>query len=488
MDADYWYRNLREPVRFHDRVVELLAAGEHTFVELSPHPVLAPAITDTLAQAAGRTQSAVIPTLHRDRPDQDSLAIALAQLHNHGHSPSWSALYPQARTVGLPTYPFEHRRYWLAAGPTGDAGGLGLDRADHPLLGAVAALADQDQIMISGRLSLSAERWLGGHQVKDTVVFPATGFIEVILRAGELSNCPVIDELILHTALTLSEQAPTDLQILVHPLDQDGRRPFSVHSRSGGQHAAAWTLHASGELSADQPAASTPPEPAPGAEAVDQDDFYERLAQQGYRYGGLFRSLRGVGTDPARPEVVYAEVALPAGTDVTGYGIHPALLDAALHPLAAVPHRTDEADSALLLPYAFSGITLYATAATQLHVQLTRTGEDTFKLHATDPTGAPVITISALTLRAASDQIGRPTPSAGASDSLFELTWPSVPDLPGPSAAQPPAWAVCTDSPEHLPAGLSNGDDSHRPGHLDPMPGVGDLAPAPTRGEGRRGG
>ena len=109
------------------------------------------------------------------------------------------------------------------------------------------------------------------------------------------------------------------------------------------------------------------------------------------------------------------------------------------------------------LPYAFSGITLYATAATQLHVQLTRTGEDTFKLHATDPTGAPVITISALTLRAVSDQIGRPASMAGLSDSLFELTWPSVPDLPGPSAAQPPAWAVCTDAPEQLPASLSSG-------------------------------
>ncbi len=137
--------------------------------------------------------------------------------------------------------------------------------------------------------------------------------------------------------------------------------------------------------------------PAPGVEGLDQDDFYERLAQQGYGYSGLFRSLRGIGTDPARPEVVYAEVALPAGTDVTGYGIHPALLDAALHPLASVLDRTGEADSASLrLPYVFSGITLYATAATQLHVQLTRTGEDTFALHATDPTGAPVITIRAI--------------------------------------------------------------------------------------------
>jgi polyketide synthase 12 len=465
MGADYWYRNLREPVAFHGRVVERLGVGECTFVELSPHPVLAPAITDTLAQAAGRTQSSVVITLHRDRPDRDSLATALAQLHNHGHSPSWSALYPHAHAVALPTYPFEHRRYWLAPAPTGDASGLGLDRAEHPLLGAVVGLADQDQIMVSGRLSTAAQGWLAGHQVNDTVLFPATGFVEVLLRAGELAGCPTIDELVLHTALTLSEQAPADLQILVQPLDEQGRRPFTVHSRTGGQLADAWTLHASGALSADQPTAGAPATPSSGVEALDQDDFYDGLAQRGYRYGGPFRSVRGIGTDPARPDVVYAEVALPAGTDVAGYGIHPALLDAALHPLAAVLDRTDGADPASLrVPYAFTGVTLHATAASQLHVQLTRTGEDTFELRATDPTGAPVITIGALTLRAVSDQIGRPS-MAGLSDSLFELTWPPAPELAGPSGGQPPVWvdkdlASVTAPPEVVIWPLPHADES----------------------------
>ncbi len=451
MDANYWYRNLREPVGFHDRVVERLAAGECTFVELSPHPVLAPALSDTLAQTTSRTQSAVIITLHRDRADQDSVAAALAELHTHGHSPSWSALYPYARTVELPTYPFEHRRYWAAPAPTSDASGLGLDRAEHPLLGAVAVPADEGQIIITGRLSTSTQSWLSGHQVHDTVLFPATGFIDVILRAGELAGCPVIDELVLHTALPLSEQAPTDLQILVAPLGEDGRRPFSVYSRAGGQHPGAWRLHAAGALSADQPAAGPAPTPAPGVETVDPDDFYGGLAERGYRYEGLFRSLRAIGTDPARPEVNYAEVALPAGADVAGYGIHPALLDAALHPLAAM---VDGKDSAVRVPYSLSGITLYATAATQLQVYLTRTGEDTFALHASDPTGAPVLTIGALTVRAVSaDQLGRPAPLDGLADSMFELTWPPAPDRPEPQAGPSPGavhhdLAAVTSCPE----------------------------------------
>jgi acyl transferase domain-containing protein len=134
--AEYWTRHLREPVRFHDSIVRLLAQGERTFVELSPHPVLAPAITDTLAGVPDRTQSTVITTLRRDRPDLDTVAVALAQLHNHGHSPSWRTLYPRADVIALPTYPFQHRSYWLYPIPTADVSTAGLGRPDHPLLGA----------------------------------------------------------------------------------------------------------------------------------------------------------------------------------------------------------------------------------------------------------------------------------------------------------------------------------------------------------------
>ncbi|CPR08054.1 Fatty acyl-AMP ligase FadD28 and polyketide synthase [Mycobacterium bohemicum DSM 44277] len=456
MDADYWYRNLREPVGFHDRVVERLAAGEHTFVELSPHPVLAPAITDALAQAAGRTQSAVITTLHRDHPDRDNLATALAHLHNHGHSPSWTALYPNARTIELPTYPFEHRRYWLNPASTGDASGLGQDRAEHPLLGAVVDLADQDQVVLTGRLSTATQGWLRGHRVHDTVLFPATGFIDVVLQAAEYAGCPVIDELVLHTPLRLGDDTPADLQIAVHSAGDTGQRAFTVHSRTGGQ-SGVWTLHASGELSSDQPA--TPPIlPAAGVEAVDQDDFYDRLAQRGYGYSGPFRSLRGIGTDPAHPEIIHAEVALPAGTDVTGYGIHPALLDAALHAMASVMDPTGAADSASLrLPYAFGGIALYATAATQLHVQLSRTGEETFELRATDPAGAPVITVATITLRELPDISGHLAAAPGLRDSVFQLSWPPLLDDTSPAAATGTEWAVVTGSPDRLPAGLRKG-------------------------------
>ena len=140
-------------------------------MELSPHPVLAPAIIDTLAGASDRAQSVVITTLHRDRPDLDTVATAIAQLHNHGHSPSWRTLYPDAGVTTLPTYPFQHRSYWVHPTPTADVSAAGLSRPDHPLLGAVVELADQGQFVLTGRLSANMH-WLAGHRVQDTVLFP----------------------------------------------------------------------------------------------------------------------------------------------------------------------------------------------------------------------------------------------------------------------------------------------------------------------------
>jgi acyl transferase domain-containing protein len=103
MDADYWCRNLREPVRFHDTVTGLLTAGDQVFVEISPQPMLAAAIVESLGEHPERSSSAVIATLRIDRGDLAALSAALGQLHNHGHSPSWPMLYPNAQIVPLPT-------------------------------------------------------------------------------------------------------------------------------------------------------------------------------------------------------------------------------------------------------------------------------------------------------------------------------------------------------------------------------------------------
>ncbi|WP_191499937.1 SDR family NAD(P)-dependent oxidoreductase, partial [Mycobacterium simulans] len=440
-------------------ITTLTTQSPHTFIELSPHPVLAPALTDTLTHDTQHPGSAVITTLHRDLADLDALATAMARLHSHGHSPAWASLYPGAQIVGLPTYAFQHRSFWLAGSGGVDVGAAGLEQPDHPLLGAVTDLADQDQIVLTGRLSAVTHGWLAGHRVDDTVVFPGTGYIELLLQAGEYAQCPVIDELVLHTPLALDDRTPTDVQITVQAMEDNGRRPFSLYSRPSGMHGSpAWTLHASGALSADAAVVSEGWSTPWGVDPIDVDGFYQDLAEEGFHYESAFRSVRGIGRPPTLPDTVYAEVVLPADTDITGYGIHPALLDAALHPLAAAFYDTEHSGDPVIprLPFAFAGVTLHAVGASRLQVSLTSTGADTFTLHATDPAGSPVITIDTLTLRARPDQIGAAA-QAALRDSLFELNWPCLAEDAFAVAAPSSGWTIVTEDADRLPASLGDG-------------------------------
>ncbi|GGS31002.1 hypothetical protein GCM10010171_26000 [Actinokineospora fastidiosa] len=114
LDADYWYRNLREPVRFADATRALLARGFRRFVEPSAHPVLTAAVQETATEVGGRV--AALGTLRRDDGGHRAFLRALTEAHVHGVPVGWATVFPPAR-ADLPTYPFQRERYWHAADP-----------------------------------------------------------------------------------------------------------------------------------------------------------------------------------------------------------------------------------------------------------------------------------------------------------------------------------------------------------------------------------
>ena len=114
LDAGYWYRNLRQTVRFADAVEQLLADGHRFFIEVSPHPVLSLALQDN-ARAAN-ANVAIVGTLRRDQGGAERLLLSLGELYVRGLGYDWKPLLPSAKRVPLPTYPFERQRYWLEAG------------------------------------------------------------------------------------------------------------------------------------------------------------------------------------------------------------------------------------------------------------------------------------------------------------------------------------------------------------------------------------
>ncbi|MEU2064040.1 beta-ketoacyl synthase N-terminal-like domain-containing protein, partial [Streptomyces sp. NPDC013455] len=416
LDAGYWYRNLRMPVRFTQAVTALTTEGHHTFIETSPHPTLTPAIADH------GDHLTAIGTLRRHDNDTERLLTALAQAHTTGHTVTWTAHHTRPTPhLDLPTYPFQRTRYWLDAQPgAGDLAAAGVQASEHPLLGALVELADGDAVVFTGRLSLATHPWLADHSVAGTVLLPGAALLEMALHAGERTGCPRVEELTLHTPLVIPEAGDVMIQMVVAAVDESGRRALSVYARSVGDDWSdgVWTRQAEGALSASAVGQPVGDEllagvwPPAGAEPVDLDRFYDRLADAGFVYGPVFQGLAGAWRCG---ESLVAEVGLPDEVLVScgEFGIHPALLDAAVQLAGLVASEE-------CLPYAWSGASLHARGVSRLRVRMTPADEagTTVALRVADDAGAPVFSLDSLVLR--------PVSLAGLAagrGALFEVQW-----------------------------------------------------------------
>ncbi|MFJ2443922.1 SDR family NAD(P)-dependent oxidoreductase [Streptomyces sp. NPDC087658] len=442
MDGGYWYRNLRQPVRFEAAVRAALAAGHDAFVEVSPHPVVTVGLSQIVGESAADV--ALATTLRRDRGDWSRMLTSLAEAFVAGLPVDWAAVQGAAggRRVELPTYAFQRRKYWLE--PTADTAsnvaGAGLRATGHPLLGAAVELGGTGQWMLTGRLSLLSHPWLTDHAVDGTVLLPGTAFTEMAVRAGDQVGCPEVAELTLHAPLVLVPGEAVRVQLWVEAPDGAGRRPITVSSCPDDDTTGrAWTRHASGVLAAapsDRPQelAAWPP---PGALPVPVDGLYDRLAGAGYGYGPAFR---GLGSVWRLDGDLYAEAALPEAPadQADRFGLHPALLDAALHTIRAADWFDG---AATLLPFSWSGVRLHASGAARLRLRLRRTGDREISLLAADTTGAPVITVGSLALR---ELTGAPVAAGLRTDSLYEVGWAELP-LPAGAPATG-AWSVPPES------------------------------------------
>ncbi|POM24523.1 Phenolphthiocerol synthesis polyketide synthase type I Pks15/1 [Actinomadura rubteroloni] len=420
LDATYWYENLANPVQFHPTLTAL-AADHAAFIEASPHPVLVQAIRETVEPPVSAH-----PTLRRDHGGHRQFLSSLAAHHVHAATPTTGWHAPSATGVQPPTYPFQRQRYWLTSTGAGNASGLGLSPADHPLLATTTPLPD-DRWQATARLSLDTLPWFPDHAVLATPLLPGAAFLDLALHAGRAVGCPAVEELTLNAPLILSGTAPRDLHLTVAAPDEQGRRRLTFHSRTGTGDDA-WVEHGTGVLGPDEEPLPARVEP-PAADAVDVSGLYDRLADQGYNYGPAFQNLRELHRDGA---TLHARVALDPDVAADGYGVHPALFDAALHALAV----RDTGSGEIPLPFAWRDVVLAATDAAELHVQITDVGERTVRIDAWDPSGVPVLSVGALTLRAVSAEEFLRAFAAAADRSLFEIVWGAAETAEAP--AEPP--------------------------------------------------
>nr|AXL05855.1 beta-ketoacyl synthase [uncultured bacterium]AXL05860.1 beta-ketoacyl synthase [uncultured bacterium] len=443
LDGGYWYQNLRNQVRFGPAVADLVGRGHRVFLEVSAHPVLVQPISEIVD--AADVDAVVTGTLRRDDGGPRRLLTAMAELFVRGVAVNWAPMLPagaRAARLELPTYAFDHEHYWLQSVEQTDAASLGQAATDHPLLGAVVRLPRTEGLVFTSRLSLRSHPWLADHAIGGLVLFPGTGLVELALRAGDEAGCPVLDELVTEAPLVVPEHGGVRLQVAVGGPDDAGSRTVDVYSqREDG--ADVWTRHATGVLSAtpnEGPGFDFTAWPPPGAREVEVGDFYADLDERGYGYGPLFQGVRAAWQ---RGEEAFAEIALPDEhrDAAAAFGLHPALLDAALQAGTIVAAATGQQSEQQVMPFAWNGLTLHAVGASALRVRVAPGGQDAMTVEAADQTGGPVLTMDSLVLRAVSTEALAAAADTTADDALFRVDWTELPTQAEPA----PAWvAVAT--------------------------------------------
>ncbi|WP_149824438.1 type I polyketide synthase [Streptomyces tailanensis] len=424
-EADYWYANLREPVRFAPTVERMLADGYRYFVELGPHPSLLTAVR-TVAEDIGHDSLVAVGSLRRDEDGPGCLDRAAAELHVHGRRVDWRRLVPNSAPVDLPTYAWDAQRHWIEPETaTGAACGL-FDRAAHPLLGVQLQSADETRWTFRGEWSPATADWLPDHAVFGRTVVSGTTLMELCRAALDVARPEVpgdVTDLLILAPLTLP--ASGTVEVSVEVVTAGAVPEITVHSRPRGQEAMGWTLHAT--ASADAPAPTTAAGPPTWPQTVHPSwtpETYERLADQGLGYGPAFQGVQEAV--PTADGALLARLSLPAAARDTAdpYPVHPALLDATLHVAASF----DTSDSRVLLPVAVGRCVLPPGGATDLIALVRRTGGSgtdlTMDVTLWDTDGLPAGRLEGVRLRAAD-----PADLNSGSENgrhLYEVVWTAL--------------------------------------------------------------
>lgn len=324
MDANFWVANLRQPVQFAQMVEQLLADEFTIFIEMSPHPILLPAVQQVCAHVGA--EGVTVASTRRDEPEPLTMLAALGQLYTAGYPVDWARWYPAGQVVSLPPYPWQRELFWYEP-PDPVASRT---RLAHPFLDDYLPSATGEHIW-EGALSLTRFATLADHRVGDTAVFPAAGFIELMLAAAQqVYPEAALADVALHEALPLTDEA-CQVQLILKP-DVAGMAVAQFFSRLPG--AAEWSLHASAQVLLTAAPVPAPLLPTPTTDPIPGAQHYRATAVRGLPYGPAFQGVQQVWL---LEDGVLGELALPetASAGAAGHLLPPALLDAAFQLLLA---------------------------------------------------------------------------------------------------------------------------------------------------------
>ncbi len=356
-NAAYWRKHVRAAVNFSAGMAALHALGIQLFLETGPNPVLLGLGARCLPDGAGTW----LPSLRQGQNDEMQLYKSLAALYCQGLDIQWAAVETRpVQLVSLPTYPFQHERYWFKTPATPPTRALPA-QADRPLLGNRLRSPLIHAAIFETLIHPHTLGFLWDHQAYATGIFPATGFIEMAFSASEAldpGHRYQLEDLTIQNALLLPAEGGVTLQVVL-TTDPEGRKGLSFYSSradASDLNSSDWTLHATATLTpAAAPSDDTPSlleAQAACPVSLIPDKFYAALHQVGMEYGPAFQNIRRLWRGAGW---ALAHVQLPETLPITGYSIHPALLDACIQTLGATLPDALE----VFLPLTFEKISLY---------------------------------------------------------------------------------------------------------------------------------
>ena len=360
--AVHWGRGVRQPVQFASAVNALAEFGVDVWLEIAAHPALVHSLKECLAGRSAKVS--VLSSMRRER-EQESLIETAMDLHHAGVPLDFAAMTPSRRLLSLPAYAWDKSRWWHEASDWREGrlapGGRGL--LDIRLPRATPTW--------TARLDARHMAFLKDHKVDSHIIFPAAGFVDLVLEAGVQlfeGRAFVVEDFEIRKPLILPDPASG-----VHiELSYDANeRTFAIQSRF--DQGAAWSLHVVGSIRGERTesvfAGTTWESGAtPGTEPVEVEGFYRYMSDLGLRYGEEFRSIRelsaGVGHSAGR--VALSEViAARAGE----YALHPVLFDGALQTFSAGAATIEDRRSRMKLPVRFARILFLRSPGASVRVR-----------------------------------------------------------------------------------------------------------------------
>jgi acyl transferase domain-containing protein/surfactin synthase thioesterase subunit/acyl carrier protein len=353
MNAEYWVSNLRNTVQFSTIMQQLMDRQHVVFIEVSPHPVLTNAVNE--CAEAGKMKVITVPSLFREKPEQESLLKNLGDLYAKGFDVCWKDFYGIAKApiVSLPAYPFQRETYALE-----DRSAEQRDKNTglrFPLLGQSLTLAGLDEVRYwESQIGLGKYPYLADHQVNATPVFPGAGYVEIILEAAlEIhgAGVPIIRKLNFIQSINLVEGELKRVQLRMVE-NENGRHDFKFFARGSADDKLGWTLLAEGALTmytgslthTDRFINTT----SSTASSVDTKEYYQSLQGLGLQYGKHFQGLQSLSMERRGANTYVSFEVQPEESirqNASRYALHPALLDACFQPLFLTIAQQPDASS-----------------------------------------------------------------------------------------------------------------------------------------------